>query len=214
MQTACFRACYPPTQWSLYTAPTHLSPNQTHCWTAFCHLLSLFFPASLPSSLSHSQLTSPGAELLLVCNSHLLFAYRYLAPSSSTVGGHQEKKELELTLYTRDCLLQLSAATLLAGKSLWVTPEVTLLCKMVQTQFDHLEDLWWKGRWKWTLQSTQSCWILSQSSSVQSSSKFPRFFYHSESFLGDTEQNISTQTHFKPSLWGTWKTLEIDSKMT
>lgn len=195
-----------------FSTSVSFSPNQTARWPTFCHLLPLFVPASLPSSVSQPQLTSPGAGLLLVCDSHLLL----VCPSRGTISphtwGHQEKEEQE-PLCTRDCLLQLSAAALLAGEGLVVMPEVTLLWEEVQTQFGHVEDLWWKG----TLQSTQSCWTPSQSLSTWCSPhkiKVSQILLWHKVFLRTAKDSRTTQMHFKPSLWSTRKRLEIDSKMT
>lgn len=84
MQTACLHCCSPSTQWSFNTAPfLHLSFLVSKSDSLLAHLLP---PSSSlpPCSASHPQLTSPGADLLLVCNSHLLLVY----PSSDTSFPH------------------------------------------------------------------------------------------------------------------------------
>lgn len=94
------------------------------------------FPsATLPPCLSSQPwLTSPGADLCLVWDSLLLLIC--LLSSSTSCQACRPPGEDGMdgsSPCIRDCLLQLSAATVLVGGTLIVIPDVTLLCEKVQT---------------------------------------------------------------------------------
>lgn len=120
MQTECLCPCSPLHR-SFTVAPVlHLT-----------FLLQLFLPASLPSPGSHlqvqifawSETPSCSSSACLLSSSTSCQACR--PPGEDGMDGSSP--------CIRDCLLQLSAATVLVGGTLIVIPDVTLLCEKVQT---------------------------------------------------------------------------------
>lgn len=93
MQTACLHPCSPPTQWSFNTAPVlHLFPSLQIRLPVGPPFATFFHSSSLPLSpalFPNPQLTSPGAHLLPVCDSHLLLVY----PSSGTIFAWRPPRE-------------------------------------------------------------------------------------------------------------------------
>lgn len=108
-----------------------LLPNDHLMWLPFSTSFSFFHSSSLPffPALAHiSRCRSlPGLRLPLAA--HLLLIQHHVPPGlQATKGGWNGS-----SLCIRDCLLQLSAATLLVGGTLPVIPEVTLVCEKVQS---------------------------------------------------------------------------------